>query len=96
MTPAEVNNRRNDKVLVGAVGKERDKTVAQLIKSIQEQTGVPFCKQVFLFANFIINLTYRKGPGCWDCQLLICIFQSLKGGLTNLKVQLRYCMKEDG
>ena len=45
MAPAEINNRaRKDKVLVGAVGKERDKTVPQLIKSIQEQTGVPVGK----------------------------------------------------
>ena len=42
--PAEINNRRNDKVLVGAVGKERDKTIAQLIQSIQVQTGVPIGK----------------------------------------------------
>ena len=33
MTPAEINNRRNDKVLVGAIGKERDKTVAQHLRS---------------------------------------------------------------
>jgi hypothetical protein len=45
MTPTEINNRRNnEKVLVGAVGKEQDKRVAQLIKSIQEQTGVPVGK----------------------------------------------------
>jgi hypothetical protein len=44
MTPAEINNRRNDKVLVVAVGKELEKTAAQLIKSIQKQTGVPVGK----------------------------------------------------
>ena len=44
MSPAEANNRRNDKALVGAVGKEREKTIAQLIKSIQVQTGVAIGK----------------------------------------------------
>ena len=35
MIPAEINNRRNDKVLVGAVGKEQENTVAQLIKAFR-------------------------------------------------------------
>ena len=43
MTPVEINNRRNDQALVGAIGKERDKTIAQLIQDIQAQTGVQSC-----------------------------------------------------
>jgi hypothetical protein len=43
-TSAEINkNRRNDKVLVGAVGKEQEKTVAQLMKAFKiKQVCTPY------------------------------------------------------